>query len=394
MFRSIPIGRIVTRSGRHCQRKLSGQVALTGLQPTGIPHLGNYLGVIKPCVDLKKSGVLSGLLLLIADLHALTSVRSTLLSEAVWDLACVLCACLDEGENPVSSIFPQSSVRGHTELAWILGSCCSISRLAHLPQWRDKSGLYSVHEQAPPPGECKQLFNSASAGACVGLFTYPVLQAADILLYGADVVPIGADQTAHIELARDLVRSATTRWPALASILRIPTGLVLGAPKINSLRNPTKKMSKSDPSEGGCIYLTDSPDQIRLKVRRAQTDSQPGVSYNAEDRPGIANLLRILSALENRPLEAVEEQASLWDKATLKSRVTDALVEELSPIQNRVHELRTTPEGRSEVLSVLNKGCNLAQQIAQSRLNAVYSAIGCGLSDPLSSTGFSERLRR
>ncbi|OON18262.1 tRNA ligase class I [Opisthorchis viverrini] len=173
-------------------------------------------------------------------------------------------------------------------------------RLAHLPQWRDKSGLHSVNEQAPPHAKCKQSPDSAPAGACVGLFTYPVLQAADILLYGADVVPVGADQTAHIELARELVRSATTRWPALASILRIPTGLVLGAPKINSLRNPTKKMSKSDPSEGGCIYLTDSPDQIRLKVRRAQTDSQFGVSYNAEDRPGIANLLRILSALEVR----------------------------------------------------------------------------------------------
>ncbi|KAF5395956.1 Mitochondrial tryptophan--tRNA ligase [Paragonimus heterotremus] len=281
-------------------------VALTGLQPTGIPHLGNYLGAIKPCMELRDSGKLSQLFLIIADLHALTSNNNGMaLSQAILDLASTLVACLFKEEKVPSNtfqptLFLQSSVIGHTELAWVLASTCSLPRLSHLPQWRDKSGFYDqINTEDSEKVTTASIANADQfLKASVGLFTYPLLQAADIILYGSDLIPVGVDQTTHIELARYLVGAATRRWPDLKSCLCMPTGLIRDTPKINSLRDPTKKMSKSDPSLGGTIFLSDPPDTIRSKVRRAQTDSIRKIYYDVEHRPGISNLLRILAALE------------------------------------------------------------------------------------------------
>ncbi|KAA3676405.1 tryptophanyl-tRNA synthetase [Paragonimus westermani] len=362
-------------------------VALTGLQPTGIPHLGNYLGAIKPCMELRDSGKLSQLFLIIADLHALTSNNNGLaLSQAILDLASTLVACLFKGEkSPLNtcqqSLFLQSSVIGHTELAWVLASTCSLPRLSHLPQWRDKSGFYDQVNTEGPEKVTAALIPNADPflKASVGLFTYPILQAADIMLYGSDLVPVGVDQTTHIELARYLVGAATRRWPDLESCLRIPTGLITNTPKINSLRDPTKKMSKSDPSLGGAIFLSDSPDTIRSKVRRAQTDSIRSIYYDVEHRPGVSNLLRILAAMENRSMDEVISLVSGWNKETLKSRVVDVLVQELGPIRVRIENLRTTPEGRSQIDSYLSDGSLVANRIAQTRLTQIYSAIGLKL---------------
>ncbi|KAF6777094.1 hypothetical protein AHF37_03556 [Paragonimus kellicotti] len=215
--------------------------------------------------------------------------------------------------------------------------------------------------------------------ASVGLFTYPLLQAADIMLYGSDLIPVGVDQTTHIELARYLVGAASRRWPDLKSCLCMPTGLITDTPKINSLRDPTKKMSKSDPSLGGTIFLTDSPDTIRSKVRRAQTDSIRNIYYDVEHRPGISNLLRILAAMENRGMDEVLSQVGDWNKEMLKSRVVDILVQKLGPIRVQIENLRTTPEGRSRIASCLNDGSIVANRIAQTRLTQIYSAIGLKL---------------
>ncbi|KAF8567558.1 hypothetical protein P879_05996 [Paragonimus westermani] len=295
-------------------------VALTGLQPTGIPHLGNYLGAIKPCMELRDSGKLSGLFLIIADLHALTSNNNRMaLSQAILDLASTLVACLVKEEKvPLNtcqqSLFLQSSVIGHTELAWVLASTCSLPRLSHLPQWRDKSGFYDQTNTEGPEKVTTALIPNADQflKASVGLFTYPILQAADIMLYGSDLVPVGVDQTTHIELARHLVGAATRRWPDLESCLRIPAGLITNTPK-------------------------------------------------------------------NRSMDEVLSHVGSWNKETLKSRVVDVLVQELEPIRVRIENLRTTPEGRSQIDSYLSDGSLVANRIAQTRLAQIYSAIGLKL---------------
>ncbi|CAL8070960.1 unnamed protein product [Calicophoron daubneyi] len=396
-------------SGQVIRRFISAQsvnqIALTGIQPTGTPHLGNYLGAIKPCVDIQKSGSVSKLLLIIADLHALTSGARIKISENSMELTAILLTCLN-GPHKSSAcqpiIFLQSAVFGHTELAWILSTCCSLPRLAHLPQWRDKSGskslasdLTSTFIQTDKSVSAYQPVDELKAfeRASIGLFTYPVLQAADILLYGAHIVPVGVDQTAHIELARDLVRISVARWPSLSSILRIPSSLVLGVPKINSLRNPVKKMSKSDGLEAGIIYVTDDPDTIRQKVKRAQTDSIRSITYDPEERPGVSNLLRILAAVEERDLNEIVQEASAWDKETLKSHVVDALVRELDPIRTGAKELMSTPEGQDKIIACLEQGAVLANSIARNRLEAIYSATGCGLLRSASSKHHTEGFR-
>ncbi|CAH8520944.1 unnamed protein product [Dicrocoelium dendriticum] len=233
----------------------------------------------------------------------------------------------------------------------------------------------SAVEVAPPSIPSGEAIPKAS----VGTFTYPVLQAADILLYGANLVPVGSDQTAHIELARDLVRATTFRWPSLASILQMPASASLGVPKINSLRDPSKKMSKSDATDSAIIYITDPPDVIRSKVKRAVTDSQPGLSYDPDQRPGLSNLLRILAAIQNCAVEEILSQASKWTKEVLKRRVTDALVEELDPLRTRIADLKSTTEGRRTISQVLQDGSAVANTLARERLRLIYSAIGCSI---------------
>lgn len=357
---------------------------LTGLQPTGVPHLGNYLGVIRPLCRIQSSLDVSSVLITIADLHALTSTRGMDLSYGILELSAALIACFQHEKGGTSGktepvIFLQSAVRGHTELAWILASCCSLPRLAHLPQWRDKSSSSSLKIYLEGTAADISDHGDPLERASLGLFMYPVLQASDILLYNADLVPVGADQATHIELARDLVRVATNRWPKLKPFLNMPASITLGVPKIHSLREPTKKMSKSDSSPGSAILLTDSPDTIRTKIRRSQTDSLLGVTYDPVDRPGVSNLIRILAAVEDRELEDVISSVSQWTKETLKSCLTDALVKELGPISQRTAELKESAEGRLKIESRLQKGAVEAQKIADERLELIYSLIGCTL---------------
>ncbi|CAH8577152.1 unnamed protein product [Schistosoma rodhaini] len=350
--------------------------AVTGIQPSGKPHLGNYLGVIKPCVTYCRDSDVSQFFMLIADLHSLTSNNCNDLKHGIHELVATLLACGFEANSLKQIIFLQSSVPGHTELAWILSSVCSVLRLAHLPQWREKCGYFdsvsdvSTNNTSP--------INNIPDNASVGLFTYPTLQAADILLYGAHLVPVGADQITHIELARDLVRSAVHKWPSLSSILHLPNSLIFNAPKINNLTNPNKKMSKSDTSELGIIYLTDTPDHIYKKIKRAETDSIRKINYDHEKRPGVSNLLRILSAIQGREIEEIlSTVANEWSKEDLKSKVSDALIQEFDPIQKRLHHLMNTEEGQSTIVNCLSHGSKQANQLATKRLDLIYSAIGC-----------------
>ncbi|TNN12251.1 Tryptophan--tRNA ligase isoform 4 [Schistosoma japonicum] len=351
---------------------------LTGIQPSGKPHLGNYLGVIKPCITYYCNNDVSQFFMLIADLHALTSQNCVTLEYGIHELVATLLACGFEAKSSRQIIFLQSSVPGHTELAWILSSVCSVRRLAHLPQWREKSGYYN--SMSDTSINDNQQMTNISDHHSVGLFTYPTLQAADILLYGAHSVPIGTDQITHIELARDLVRSAIHKWPSLSSILHVPNSLIFETPKITNLRNPTKKMSKSDTSEMGIIYLTDTPDSIHKKIKRAETDSIRKISYNVDERPGVSNLLRILAAIEGRKIEEILSTVSdEWNKEELKSKVTDAIIHELDPIQKRLNYLMLTEDGQSTIVECLSYGSVKANELARKRLKLIYSAIGCSI---------------
>nr|CDS26148.1 tryptophanyl tRNA synthetase [Hymenolepis microstoma] len=342
---------------------LDCKVVVTGIQPTGIPHLGNYYGMIKPCVKIQSDRNTGVFFLLIADLHALTKhTPDNNLAKSTLQLATALIAC---GINPIVSpnekdcrgktvLFLQSNVAGHCELSWMLSSRCTVNRLAHLPQWREKSE------------------SAGESGASVGLFTYPILQSADVLLYSADVVPVGADQVTHLELVRDLARVFLTHWPSLNCCLKVPDLHLTEIPKIHNLREPTVKMSKSVGPETGTIWLTDSPDEIRLKVSRAKTDSSRELSYDPISRPGIANLMQIYAASNQIPVsEAVEHLVKL-SKVELKNLVIDAIVKELTPIQARIKQLETS----NSILYALSSGSALANQVASSNLRKIKNVIG------------------
>ncbi|VDM17976.1 unnamed protein product [Hydatigera taeniaeformis] len=339
------------------------QIFLTGIQPTGYPHLGNYFGMIKPCVKLQGRRNVDRFFLLIADLHALSIYGSVVdRIQATLQLTSALLACgIDPVLNSEDStskgktiLFPQSSVTGHCELAWILASHCTVNRLAHLPQWRAKSEA------------------AGEAGASVALFTYPLLMAADVLLYAADFVPVGSDQVTHLELIRDLVRATLTYWPALQGLIKSPHMNLAETPKIYNLRDPTKKMSKSLGPEFGTIWLTDSPDTIRSKVTRAQTDSIRHLAYDPVDRPGVANLMQIFAAAKGIPVQEAIEQLVKLSKVELKNTVIDAVIEELTPIQAKLTELE-----RSELAqNALSAGSQLANIVALQNLRKIKEAIG------------------
>ncbi|KAM7539701.1 hypothetical protein Aperf_G00000031810 [Anoplocephala perfoliata] len=341
----------------------TGKTVVTGIQPTGFPHLGNYYGLIKSLVKLQFDQNTEKFLLLLADLHALTKHTSANnLTKSTLELAAALIACgiepivnlKEPSESGRTILFPQSNVVGHCELSWILSSKCTVNRLAHLPQWREKSEM------------------AGESGASVGLFTYPVLQAADVLLYSADIVPIGADQVTHLELTRDLARTILVQWPALVGCLKIPEIKLTEIPKIYNLREPTMKMSKSIGSEAGTIWLTDSPDVIRLKVSRAQTDSTRELSYDPVLRPGVANLMQIYAAAKDVPVAEAAERLVRLSKVELKNLVTDIIVEELRPIQARLKEL----EDSKSVLEALCAGSVLANRVASRNLRKIKDVIG------------------
>ncbi|KAL5966620.1 Tryptophan--tRNA ligase mitochondrial [Taenia solium] len=334
------------------------QIVVTGIQPTGYPHLGNYFGMIKPCVKIQTDRNVDRFFLLIADLHALTKrVHANDQAQSTLRLASALLAC---GINPAlesedssfrgrTILFPQSSVTGHCELAWILASQCTVKRLAHLPQWREKSEA------------------AGEVGASAALFTYPLLMAADVLLYAADFVPVGADQVTHLELTRDLARVILTFWPALRGILKSPCLKLTETPKVYNLRDPTKKMSKSLGPDSGTIWLTDPPDTIRSKVVHAQTDSVRQLTYDPVTRPGVANLMQIFAAAKGVPLQEAVEHLVKLSKVELKNAVTDVIVEELAPIQTRLTEL----ESSGFAQKALSAGARVANLVASQNLRKI-----------------------
>ncbi|KAI6103734.1 tryptophanyl-tRNA synthetase [Pisolithus croceorrhizus] len=295
------------------------RVILSGIQPTGIPHLGNYLGALSNWVKLQKTAEPADTLLFsIVGWHALTLPQDpTALRSARDDMLATLLAI---GLDPERSIlFHQDHNLHHVELCWILNCLTPVGKLRRMTTW--KSRLAASRNAGSEDDVDESLLNS-------GLFTYPVLQAADVLVYRATHVPVGEDQQQHIELTRDLAEIFNRAFPGQNSLFPLPLYVNAPSKRILSLRDPTSKMSKSSPDAASRILLTDSPSEIKSKIRAAVTDSTPGISYDPVHRPGTSNLLTILAACTESDVQDVARTYASKGHGQLKSDVADA-VEEL-----------------------------------------------------------------
>jgi len=320
----------------------------SGSQPTGALHLGNYLGAIRNYVAMQET---HDCVYCVVDLHAITARQQRAeLRRSTIDVANMFLAC---GVDPERSIvFVQSHVPAHTELMWILNTITHMGELRRMTQYKDKT--------AGAEGE--------SIG--VGLFDYPVLMAADILLYRADAVPIGEDQKQHVELARDLAERFNN---AFGRTFVVPEPIIReGGARVMSLDDPAKKMSKSAGSESSYIAVMDPPDAIRRKIKRAVTDSGSEVR-GGRDKPALTNLLDIYGGLAGEPVNEIVRRYQGKGYADLKADLGEVVVEALAPIQARIRELEAD---KSYTLEVLRVGAERAEAIAARTLAKVRERIG------------------
>lgn len=320
---------------------------LSCIQPTGSVHLGNYLGALVNWVSGQHDGnVFHG----IVDLHALTITETPdVLGTQTIELAAMLFAV---GLDPdVATVFVQSHIHEHTELAWIMECTVSYGELSRMTQFKDKT--------AKREGE----FISA------GLFTYPALQAADILLYDADEVPVGEDQRQHIEITRDIAIRFNHRF---GDTFVLPKAVhpKAGA-RVMDLQDPESKMSKSAATENGIIYMLDDNSVIEKKFKRAVTDSDGIVEYNRETKPGVSNLLDILSACTQTPVEQLAQQYTQY--GPLKKDTGDAVISVIEPIRHRYKDLMND---RAELARLLSIGNDRAREVAAATLKRAHDAIG------------------
>jgi tryptophanyl-tRNA synthetase len=321
---------------------------LSGIQPSGEVHLGNYIGALQHWAAQQDE---KDCFYCIVDLHAITvSQDPATLRQSTLDLAAALIAV---GIDPQrSTLFVQSHVHEHAQLGWVLGCIATFGELRRMTQFKDKA--------------TKQ----KEGNVTVGLFTYPVLQAADILLYQADEVPVGEDQRQHLELTRDIAQRFNSRFGE-TFVVPQPSIPKVGA-KILDLQNPAAKMSKSADSPIGTVKVTDPPDVIRRKVKVAVTDSGREV-VASPDKPAVTNLLTIYSVATGKPVSELEADLAGKGYADLKGGLTDALITFLEPIQRRYSQLAADP---GELARLLELGASKAQAAASKTLAAVYDRVG------------------
>lgn len=319
---------------------------LSGVQPSGELHIGNYLGAIKQWVELQKS---YHVFVMIADLHAITVPQvPKQLRKKTLEVAALLLAC---GIEPKKSVlFVQSHVPAHAELMWILNTLTPVGELERMTQFKEKR---------------------EKAGTLGGLLIYPVLQAADILLYQTDVVPVGEDQLQHLELTRALARKFNNRF---GKIFKEPKSLIRkDAARIMALDAPTKKMSKSAASPNNYISLLDTPDSIRRKIKTAVTDSGSEIRYDEERKPAISNLLAIYSAVSEVAVADLEKQYRGKGYAEFKNDLAELLVATLSPVQGEYQKLSKNEPG---LLKILDSGAKKASAVAGNTLSMVKKKVG------------------
>lgn len=321
----------------------------SGIQPTGTLHLGNYIGAVRRWLELQESG--EDVIFCIVDLHSITLPQDpkTLHSQIIL-MAASLIAC---GIDPHRAIlFQQSRVSEHAQFNWILGCITTMARLNHLPQYKEKSSLL---KEIP-----------------LGLYVYPVLQAADILLYRATHVPVGEDQRQHIQLAAHLARVFNNKF---GPTFTLPHSMVYDdtTARVKSLRQPARKMSKSEADPKSRINLTDSPDAIREKFKKAVTDFTSAVYYDAENRPGVSNLMAIHSAVTGKSFNEIQTDCEGITTAQYKLLVADVVIDQLSPIRIRIEQLL---KDSGHLNQLLDQGADRAKAIAASTWEEVKQKVG------------------
>jgi tryptophanyl-tRNA synthetase len=319
---------------------------ISGIQPTGTCHLGNYLGALKIWAEDQHT---HDALFFVADLHSLTVYNQELdLDRSTVDLVNSLLAV---GLDPnLCTLFVQSQVEQHTQLGWLMECTVTMGELSRMTQFKDKS--------------------SGNESVSAGLYTYPALQAADILLYDVNRVPVGDDQRQHLELARDAAIRFNHR--AGKDVLVVPEASIprQGA-RVRDLQDPTKKMSKSSTTDAGVVYLTDTPEAIDKKIKRAVTDTENSVRFDPDTKPGVSNLLTILAACGGGDPLTLADQYEQY--GPLKADTAEAVIEHLAPIRTRIAELEAD---ESYTRSTLNMGADKARVIASATLARAREAVG------------------
>lgn len=322
----------------------------SGIQPTGNLHLGNYIGAIKQWIDLQHS---YESLFCIVDSHAITvRQKPEELRAAIRRSAAIYLAC---GVDPQkATIFVQSTLPQHAQLAWVLNTFTQMGELERMTQFKDKSAQHKENVNA-------------------GLFTYPALMAADILLYKTQVVPVGEDQKQHIELTRNIAQRFNNHYGKEVFILPEYLPSQQGA-RIMALDDPTKKMSKSADSELSFVALTDAPDVIRKKIKRAVTDSGSEVRAG-KDKPALTNLLTMYSVVSGKTIPELEQQYVGTGYGDFKAELAEAIVEWITPIQEKMEFYLNDA---AQLDRVLDDGAERAQEIASKTLKEVYDVVGLG----------------
>lgn len=320
----------------------------SGVQPTGTVTLGNYIGAFKQFTELQHE---YDCRFCIVDQHAITVQQDPAeLARTIRSLAAIYIASGIDPEK--STLFIQSEVPAHVQAGWMMQCISYIGELERMTQFKDKS--------------------EGKEGVSAALLTYPPLMAADILIYNTDIVPVGEDQKQHVELTRDLAERFNKRYGEVLTIpeVRIPKN---GA-RIKSLQDPLKKMSKSDPNKKGTITFLDTPKEIEKKVKSAVTDSEGIVKFDVANKPGVSNLLTIESALNGNSISDLEAKYEGLGYGAFKAGVAEAIIEHLSPLQERYEELLNS----SELDAHLDKGAERAQKIASATLKKMEAAMGIG----------------
>jgi tryptophanyl-tRNA synthetase len=328
------------------------QRILSGVQPTGNLHLGNYLGAIRNWVETQQD---YDNFFCVVDLHAITVPHDPkTLAQDTYTIAALYLAC--GIDLSYSTIFVQSHVSAHSELAWLLNCITPLNWLERMIQFKEKA--------------VKQGDNVSA-----GLLDYPVLMASDILLYEADKVPVGEDQKQHLELTRNIAQRTNDKFGKKDQpVFKLPDPLIRNeGARVMSLLDGTKKMSKSDPSEMSRINLLDSPDDIKKKIKRCKTDPVKGLSFDDTERPECDNLLTLYMLLSGKSKEAVAEECQDMGWGQFKPLLTDATVETLRPIQEKYQQLMTE---KGYLDSILKEGQEKASAIAQQTLSRVKDALG------------------
>ena len=319
----------------------------SGIRPTGDLHIGNYVGAVKQWIELQEK---NECIFCIVDLHAITTPYDP--KDLYLKMMSQASAYIALGLDPEKCIlFIQSCVREHTELAWLLGTVTPVGDLQRMTQYKDKSSMHNKYINA-------------------GLLNYPVLMAADILLYGTETVPVGEDQKQHVEMARTIARKFNSQF---GETLKIPkTALSKSGAKIKSLQNPERKMSKTE-SDQGCIGLFEDPAKIRKKIMSAVTDNEKQIKYNSTKKPGISNLLTIHSSFTGKSIKEIEKEMKNKSYAEFKKEIADNLVSKLEPIRRKKEDLDNR---ETYVQEILKNGAKRASIIAQTTMIDVRKKMG------------------